>query len=77
MRLPSWTAIRDGALWLAGMALLTHETLLVPSPRWELLLVATAMLGLPGILRGDFALTSSPGPPPPERSSLPDSPGTP
>lgn len=56
MSTPRWTAVRDAALWIAGMALLGHETLMVLAPRWELLLVATAMLGLPGTLRGDAAL---------------------
>ena len=79
MRLPRWPAVRDAVLWCAGMALLTHETLVVTAPRWELLVVATAMIGLPGILRADFALVKPPSPSGPSESpsSPPDSPATP
>lgn len=47
------STLRDGALLLCGLLLLAHETVIVSEPREALLLVATAMLGLPASLLAD------------------------
>ncbi|WP_157965259.1 hypothetical protein [Euzebya rosea] len=48
---PTWQTARDVMLFLAGLALLVHETVLATGPRTELLVIAAAMLGLPAVLR--------------------------
>lgn len=59
---------RDALLLLGGFLLLGHETLIVPEPRWTLLLIATGMLGIPASLGADslFVKQAEKPPSPPE-----------
>lgn len=59
---------RDVLLLAGGFLLLGHETLFVNEPRWTLLLIATAMLGIPAALGADnlFARGAPQPPEPPQ-----------
>lgn len=60
-------AVRDVVLLLAGLALLGHETLVVAEPRYLLIGIAAAMIGLPATFLADRKfVTSTPSPPPVE-----------
>lgn len=61
---------RDVLLLAGGFLLLGHETLIVEEPRWTLLLIATAMLGIPAALGADnmFARGAPRAPDPPSQS---------
>ena len=43
----TWTGTQRGIRFAVGLSLLIYEALLIESPRWELLVVYTAMMGLP------------------------------
>lgn len=61
--------LRDAILLIAGLALLTYETLGQAEPRVVLITIAAAMIGLPATFFADrkFVTTTSPDPtPPPE-----------
>jgi hypothetical protein len=69
-----FSAIRDAVLLLDGLALLVHETVLVPEPRLPLLAIAAASIGLPPSLLADRLLRtggSSPAPPADDEPSSP------
>lgn len=61
--------VRDIVLLISGLALLGHETLLVPEPRGLLITVAAAMIGLPATFFADrkFVGSSPSSPTPPEQ----------
>ncbi len=65
---------RDIVLLLAGLALLGHETLLVAEPRYLLIAIAAAMIGLPATFLADRRFTSSPPTPTPADPSPPAAP---
>lgn len=52
---PTLASLRDPILFVAGLAGIAHQTLIAPTPQWELLLIFGAMLGLPIPLRADEA----------------------
>ena len=55
-RSPSWWpphVTRDGALFLAGLAGVAHETLFADTERPTLLILFAGMMGLPAFLRKD------------------------
>lgn len=66
---PKFPAIRDVILLIAGLALLGHETLVVTEPRYLLIGIAAAMIGLPATLLADRQFvtsgSSTPADPPP------------
>jgi hypothetical protein len=65
-------AVRDVVLLLAGLALLGHETLVVAEPRYLLIGIAAAMIGLPATFLADRRfVTSTPSQPPAEPPPLP------
>lgn len=51
--MPRWKNLRDIMLFLAGMAGVFHETVVVATERPTLLLMFAAMMGLPAFLRTD------------------------
>lgn len=59
-------AARDFVLFVLGLVLLGYETLAPPEPRWILITVAVAMMGLPGALVADRWLVDRTTPPAPE-----------
>jgi hypothetical protein len=73
MKPPTWAAFRDTVLLVGGLALLAHETLIVPEPRVVLLTIAAAMIGLPATLRLDQAVRSLSGQPDKATPSTPPS----
>jgi len=46
-----WPLLRDTTLFLAGVAGVVHETVIVTQERPTLLLLFAAMMGLPAFLR--------------------------
>jgi hypothetical protein len=62
MKHPTWAAFRDTVLLVGGLALLTHESLIVPEPRIVLITIASAMIGLPATLRLDQVVRTLSGP---------------
>jgi hypothetical protein len=55
---PSWLdyrVLRDPVLFIVGLLGVGHETLIALEPRWSLLLIFGAMMGLPPVLRADEA----------------------
>ena len=48
-----WLVVRDILLFLGGLAGIVHETLFQQTDRPELLVVFSAMVGLPTFLRAD------------------------
>lgn len=58
--------VRDVVLLVAGLLLLGHETLLVAEPRYLLIGIAAAMIGLPATFLADRKfVTSAPSQTPP------------
>lgn len=60
--------VRDVVLLIAGLLLLGHETLVVAEPRYLLIGIAAAMIGLPATFLADrrfVGSTQSPPAPPP------------
>lgn len=49
----SWRTIRDVTLFVGGLLIAGHETLLVEAADPQLLILAAGMMGLPGVLRAD------------------------
>lgn len=48
-----WPQIRNLTLFLSGLAGVAHETIITASERPSLLIVFTAMMGLPAVIRRD------------------------
>ena len=72
--------IRDVLLLAGGLSLLGYETLGAAEPRWILVTIAAAMMGLPGALVADRLLVDrspqqQPGPDPAPPESAPTDPG--
>lgn len=49
----TWRTLRDVLLFVAGLLIAGHETLLVDAADPQLLILAAGMMGLPGVLRAD------------------------
>ncbi len=49
----TWRTLRDVLLFLGGLAIAGHETLLTTDADPQLLILAAGMMGLPGVLRAD------------------------
>lgn len=65
MRL-KFPAVRDVVLLITGLLLLGHETLVVAEPRYLLIGIAAAMIGLPATFLADRRfVTSAPSTPDP------------
>lgn len=54
----SWRTLRDVVLFVGGLLIAGHETLLVSESDPQLLILAAGMMGLPGILRADGGRSS-------------------
>lgn len=69
----TWRGLRDAGIFALGSWALIHEIVAVPEPRWQIILVATAALGIPATLTADRRFvqsdpTSTPPPPAAEQS---------
>lgn len=64
LRRLKFAGVRDVILLIGGLALLGHETLVVAEPRYLLIGVAAAMIGLPATFLADRRfVTSAPSDP--------------
>jgi hypothetical protein len=77
MKRPTPAAARDFVLFLAGLVLLAYETVAVPEPRWLLITIAAAMMGLPGALVADRLFLGRAPHPSPEAPAEPTPPAAP
>jgi hypothetical protein len=52
-RLVTWPGVRNALLFLGGLSIAVHETIVGGAERPSLLILAAAMMGLPAFLRKD------------------------
>jgi len=71
MRRLKAAGVRDFTLFVSGLTLIGYETLAPPEPRWLLITIAAAMMGLPATFVADRWLVDRTPPPQPEAPADP------